>query len=393
MKASDRLTDFLVAIRAALWRVVSRRDLRALPDGSRIAREVVASDGKCLDCGAELDLSRPGPDGTSHRCPQQLKGAPVQTEEQPAEALMPTRGALARVAADALDVQEIKDFVDKVADIHRAILKPGIHYGKIPGCKKASLWQPGAEVLLLGLRLRPECSVVDQSTSDEIKYLATCRLVHMTTGVVVAESCASCSSNESRYAWREAVCKKEWDSTFETRKRIKYKHNGENSHQVRTVAADVGNTICRMAQKRALVGTAKTATAASNIYASDLEELKESGVDLGNDGTTEERSPIQQPRAAGRPASDDGAIDGRDLAASIVGEAWREIQEVANQTHGKTATQPDIRRLFGIAGQNGWTPTQVKAVVKSALGCDIDNLPANPVYEKVCKAFGSFPPQ
>src|SRR5690606_22905756 len=64
----------------------------------------------------------------------------------------------------------------------------------------------------------------------------------------------------------------------ENRRRIKFaKWQGkvEQKKQVRTNPADVANTILKMAKKRAQVDAVITATAASDIFTQDIEDLPE----------------------------------------------------------------------------------------------------------------------
>jgi hypothetical protein len=87
-----------------------------------------------------------------------------------------------------------------------------------------------------------------------------------------------CSSQEEKYSWRAAVCPEEWDDTPESRRRTKYsRYQGkvEKKQQIRTNPADVANTILKMAKKRAQVDAVITATAASDIFTQDIEDLPE----------------------------------------------------------------------------------------------------------------------
>jgi hypothetical protein len=310
--------------------------------------------------------------------------------------------AMILIAERALNVEEIGAFVAKVREIHRDILKPGEDYGVIPGTGKASLWQPGAEKLCMGLRFRPELSAVRIPDGEEITYEGHCRLVHIPSGLVIAESTAVCSSAEEKYAWRDArsvVSKEEFErlQKFEpSRVRLKFKRGyrgapDEEIPQIRTNPADIANTVCRMAQKRAHVGTTKTATAASGIYTTDAEELNTAGIDLSDyqNGNGSSKPPIQQPKAKDLPAD---AV--KRLADAFVPEAWDEILAAAKNASTTAVVGPgQVATLLTFAERSGWQMEEARAVVRSKLSLELEQLPDAAVFHKLCDAFKAFGPK
>ena len=125
----------------------------------------------------------------------------------------------------------------------------------------------------------------------------TCSL---TCGAVfVAEGVGSCSSMESKYRWRKGgrVCpacragtikrstfgNKGWycfakiggcGAKFEPEaEEITSQEGDEGGRQENPDIADVYNTVLKMAKKRAFVDATLTATAASNIFTQDLEDM------------------------------------------------------------------------------------------------------------------------
>ncbi len=162
--------------------------------------------------------------------------------------------------------------VRRIQEVMKAVMKENTHFGVIPGCQKPSLWKPGAEVLLMTFRIAPdEPKVEDLSTADAIRYRVT--RTGLANGAAVAAGIGECSSDEEKYKWRFAVCKAEYDKTPEDRKREKYKRDGSTIQQVRTNPADVANTILKMADKRAYIAMTILATAASDCFSQDLEDL------------------------------------------------------------------------------------------------------------------------
>lgn len=195
---------------------------------------------------------------------------------QPAAAATPApAGALVEMQASrrSLSAADVREHVNLIQSVMQAVMKKDTHYGVIPGCKQPSLYKAGSEVLLATFRIAVSVQVEDLSTADCIRYRVRTIGTHQATGVVVGEGIGECSSNEDKYKWRKAY-DKEFADTAETRRRIKYGKD-YSTKQVRTEPADVANTILKMAKKRAQIDLTLTATAASDIFTQDIEDLPE----------------------------------------------------------------------------------------------------------------------
>jgi len=160
-------------------------------------------------------------------------------------------------------------------------MREGRDFGIIPGCQKPSLWKPGAEKLLnfhgLGCRLEAGSGTVVNWDSPFFNYEYKAVAFKRATGSIVAESFGSCNSKEAkyRYLWltenklprgldKESL---EWQER-PARNGGKFKvYRVENNELYNLV-----NTIQKMAQKRALIGTALIACRASDSFTADLEE-------------------------------------------------------------------------------------------------------------------------
>lgn len=200
---------------------------------------------------------------------------------------------------------EVKAGVQLIQQVMHDVMKEGTHYGTIPGCgDKPTLLKAGAEKIMTTFRLAAEPEAEDLSTNDEVRYRVRVRLTHMATGVLVGVGVGECSSSEDKYRWKAAVCDAEFDETPEDRRRAKWKYGKQGTSyqvkQVRTVPADVANTVLKMAKKRALVDGVLTATAASDCFAQDLEDLPEGIREevAGEDGQ-QARPARQTPRSTG----------------------------------------------------------------------------------------------
>lgn len=214
----------------------------------------------------------------------------------------------------ALATAEVIERTKKIREVMEAVMKPNVHYGVIPGTQKPTMYQPGADVLNVTFRIAPKVlRTEDLSTDDEIRYRVTVQGVHQVTEEVLAEGVGECSSNEEKYRWRRPVCDEEFKETAEDRRREKWQRGqGGKTYkakQIRTSPADVANTVLKMAVKRAKIAMTLNATAASDVFAQDLEDLSE---ELRESLAGEESShaPVQQPqRKAEAPAAAKPVVD------------------------------------------------------------------------------------
>ncbi len=177
--------------------------------------------------------------------------------------------------AKPLTAAEIKAQVQIIQRVLSEIMLKDVHYGTIPGTPKPTLYKPGSEKILATFHISAEPrEVEDLSTSDEIRYRVKVYGVTM-NGVVIGVGVGECSSNEEKYKWRKPVCDEEFNETPEDRRRIVWKKGSPayQQKQVRTNPADVANTVLKMAKKRAQIDMTLTATAASDVFDQDLEDM------------------------------------------------------------------------------------------------------------------------
>jgi hypothetical protein len=204
---------------------------------------------------------------------------------------------------------EIRRHVNLIQEVIKGVFKADTHYGIIPGCKQKSLYKAGAEKILATFRIAVDPEVEDLSTPDEVRYRV--RVKGFTPdGRLVGVGIGECSSNEDKYAWRAAVSDAEFKATDELRRRVKYYTNGGTVNQVRTNPADVANTVLKMGKKRGMIDLTLTATAASDVFTQDIEDLPEEYVE-----SIIEPKAAPQPRRTPKPATSDAQI-----GAAPVGE-------------------------------------------------------------------------
>lgn len=218
----------------------------------------------------------------------------VRTEITP---YRPAAGAQLEV----LPVAHIKQNQQAIFDLMRDALQYGIDFGEIPGTDKKTMLKPGAEKVLMMFGLSVEVSIAqDLGDHDSIRYRIILIARSRGSGVVIGSGVGECSSNEEKYRWRRVVCVEEFEDAPPDRKREAWKMDRQTKKpyqvkQIRTVPADVANTILKMAKKRALVDLALTCTAASSLFTQDYEDLPEYMKD-----EKEQRAAPPTPAPAGR---------------------------------------------------------------------------------------------
>jgi hypothetical protein len=202
--------------------------------------------------------------------------------------------------------------VDKIRMVRSEVMKEGVHYGNIPGVDKPTLLKPGAELLGMTFQLDPQFSVEERREGDHLECIVTCTLFSIPTGHRVGSGIGSCTTKESKYAYRngkrkcpecgsDAALNKSkrepgfycWDkkggcgATFgPSDKRI-------TEQQVGRVAnpdiADQYNTVRKMACKRAHVAAILFACGASELFTQDVEDMP-SNDNSGDDAPQQQRT-------------------------------------------------------------------------------------------------------
>jgi hypothetical protein len=174
---------------------------------------------------------------------------------------------------------EMRAHVNRIIEVMQAVMKKDLHYGVVPGTKKPSLYKPGAEVLCVTFHIAPSYPLIeDLSGPDFTRYRVTCRGTHQGTGIVVADGLGECSTLEEKYKWRKAVNSAEFEAAPADRRRTKYGQGKDGPYtalQVRAEHHDASNTCLKMACKRAFIAMVLNATAASDCFTQDVEDLPE----------------------------------------------------------------------------------------------------------------------
>lgn len=175
----------------------------------------------------------------------------------------------------ALSAVEVKQQVQLIQQVMKAVMIPNEHYGKIEGTKKETLFKSGAEKLLLTFRLSARYEEISVEENKEfIGYRIRCLLTHQTTGFNMGEGLGACNSQEKKY---RTVSVKENKATPEEKAigKLEEREGSYGKYNVYVIPAnpyDVQNTIYKMACKRALVAAVLNVTAASDLFTQDLDD-------------------------------------------------------------------------------------------------------------------------
>ncbi len=69
---------------------------------------------------------------------------------------IPLKKEEAKAVRHELTTEELIQLTQKILRLKAKAMTEQVHYGVIPGCKKPSLWKPGAEKMCAAFRLEPE---------------------------------------------------------------------------------------------------------------------------------------------------------------------------------------------------------------------------------------------
>jgi hypothetical protein len=234
-----------------------------------------------------------------------------------------------------MSAAEIRAQVNRIQEVMAAVMKNHTHFGVIPGTQKPTLYKAGSEVLLTTFRIAVEPEVEDLSSHDEVRYRVRALGRHQTTGIVIGAGLGECSSNEEKYRWRKAVCDEEFDETPSDRRREKWFRGNPKPYkqkQVRTVPADVANTVLKMAKKRAQIDMTLTALAASDIFTQDVEDASEEMRE-----TVTEAVPKSAPRSKSA---------GENATGGVATEAQRKL--ISSKLERARLPETELLKQFGI---------------------------------------------
>lgn len=208
-----------------------------------------------------------------------------------------TERGLTIVDAAPVSTKALVAQVQAIQHAMQAVMVRDTHYGVIPGTDKPTLLKPGAEKIGLMFRLKTSLDVQERALpNDHREYRVTVSLTDI-NGDLVGQGIGLSSTMESKYRYRNAHKKCPAcgvDAIIKGKEQYgggwvcfakkggcgaKFK-DGDPSIESQPVGrvenpdvADAYNTVLKIAKKRAHVDAILTATAASDLFAQDLEDL------------------------------------------------------------------------------------------------------------------------
>jgi hypothetical protein len=291
--------------------------------------------------------------------------------------LMPVHETL----KERLSIAQIEDRRNAIKQLMRKVMKKGIDYGRIPGTPKPTLLKPGAEKLCALFQLAPRIVYTrDMMTADGVTYEAKVQLFTIGTDTFCGEGVGVCTTNETRYRWRAALCKEEWEDMAAERRRVAYKKDNSGAiytvAQIRTEEADLANTVLKMSVKRALIAATLSVTGVSDIFTQDMEpdEEEEPAEDEPEDeeegDDDEETAPQPPPKKA--PAQAPPASKPQPTAAN------RTAPQAA------TITQPQAGRFYAIAKGTNKSDEQIKKYLMARFHIEHSRDLRRDQYDEAC---------
>lgn len=259
----------------------------------------------------------------------------------------------------AMSVENVMAQVRAIQDLMKKAMKPGEHYGIIPGTSrkdkdgnelaKPSLLKPGAEKIGLMFRLAPSYTGQDcpvEHPGGHLEYRLTCTLTHIRTGEVWGQGVGSCSTMETKYRFRNQKTDtglpipadaKENKGHYRAQGFVMAKDEAGGWYWAKLERvehdnpADYYNTVLKIAKKRAQVDATLTATAASDFFTQDLEDMAENGLINAEEKSAQPKR--EQPKAA--PQAE---------AAPPAGESY--VQKLKDAIGGDVEILADLTKFF-----------------------------------------------
>lgn len=273
-----------------------------------------------------------------------------------------------------------------------SMFKENVHFGKIPGCDKPSLFKPGAELVAQMMGVRPEYEKEEIDLPGGHKeYRYKCHLFHIQSGIKVGEHESTCSTTESKYAFRTEIVKdendpdihksppKEWWETknpeliggnqFRVRKKRVFEKKKWIEKWVIIKFLPVENpsdnyhTCKSQGMKRSFVGAIRTLSACSDKFTDSVEDFENAGF-MGNGEKPKEKSRFDESpppkngnkKKNGKVLSDEQVEKMEKKGVEIFGDFEKFYEWMELLTEGRIKSIHDIVSTK----QYGWVMGQLK---------------------------------
>lgn len=320
---------------------------------------------------------------------------------------------------------EVKQQVQLIQQIMREVMQgptkdnpSGTHYGVVPGTDKPTLLQPGAQKLMLTFRLRailnPDSDVRIVELADGHREVRAFVHVCNSAGEELSTGVGSCSTMEAKYRWRGGekkpldppvpVPKEYWNERKDGAPREKLdallggsgrapsKIDGQwlvceiGEKMENPSIADTYNTVLKMAVKRATVHGVLAATAASDIFTQDVEDMPPEQLGSVHRQTEQKAEPTPDtPRRTSEPATAQ-----QETAAPLQREDGKLVLsgvylDAVSSKSGKTGTRAWTK--YGLKVGEAWYSTFEREVGEAAMAAKAGGTRVTLVYEPDAKGY------
>lgn len=288
----------------------------------------------------------------------------------------------------AMTIQDVLRQAQLIQQVMAAVMRDGEHYGVIPGTKgKKSLLKPGAEKLCFVFGLSNKLEIEAENLPNGHREYRIIANLYDRAGTMRGQGVGSASTMESKHRYRGAAgracpecgamavkaSKKEYGGGYYCDGKsggcgAKWRPGTPEAKQLDAMPAvraenpdpaDQYNTVLKMAKKRALVDAVLTATAASDIFTQDIEDLEDRLAE-------QEREAVRKPLQMDEP--DQPAVDGDikgdiDALAKELGAIHKPAARAAWRASQLPAERIDNLRIL----KEVWTTQVAKSDEQSVL--------------------------
>ncbi len=299
------------------------------------------------------------------------------------------------LSSAALTIQDLIEQKKVIAQCMKELMKVNEHYGVIPGTgqrkdadgkdlpPKPSLLKPGAD--LIGFMFRLDADYINEEVIHDpgyIYYRVKCVLTHIPTGKRVGSGVGSCNSREERF--HRAAPKKCPRCGKETIFRSKPRNKDEERNPDKlgwycwakksgcganfqaddeTITgqdsgikdpSDLDNSILKMALKRARVDAILTATAASDFFTQDVEDLEGKAAEYippQKEGSDPKAQPAPSNQSTQAPTGQSSATFAAPRPESVATAASKRPRADQIKHDGKMASHKQVTLLHIVAAK------------------------------------------
>ena len=377
------------------------------------AREVFkafSSAYECKKCGVIM----PRVERRGHKCePGKVLDKVTEEWKLALEAQPKQEGKMENeiVVSKPLTAVEIREQVNTIQEIMREVMQENQHYGKIPGCgEKPTLLKPGAEKLSLTFRLRPIIDndrdiQVEKMEDGHINVKVFCHILN-SSGQELATGIGSCSTMESKYRYRggektgtgQPVPTEYWNlkkagksseaqALLGGREFAPGKIDGvwqiceTGAKMENPDIADTHNTVLKMAKKRAYVDGILSATAASDIFTQDIEDMPAGSINVDKVTVEAVKPNVAMPKEKTTPpppsAADESPFSPDEETPS----------EAVEKKPFNPISLPQSKRLYAIYKGNNYTEQEVKEFLQKNFGISSTREIEREYYDDICQHF------